>query len=190
MTQPLPIQMMNDFDPSSGDIFGHGDPANDKAKLVTQKTAEQIRQIIKAAESHPMDRVVARYIRNECVDPDLAVIHARELKRFLALCAIYRGPIGMRGPVDELWHTFLMFTEDYQSFCDRIAGTFIHHVPHDDETTQEDRRTGALRFNSAYLACFGCEPDASIWPKLSEGREGTCMNGCGSRCGGCNCSVA
>lgn len=30
---------------------------------------------------------------------------------------------------DDGWHEFLMFTRDYQQFCYRYFGTFIHHQP-------------------------------------------------------------
>jgi hypothetical protein len=31
--------------------------------------------------------------------------------------------------VDELWHEFILYTRDYQSFCRRAFGEFLHHQP-------------------------------------------------------------
>lgn len=31
--------------------------------------------------------------------------------------------------VDELWHEFILYTRDYQSFCRRAFGGFLHHTP-------------------------------------------------------------
>jgi hypothetical protein len=31
--------------------------------------------------------------------------------------------------VDELWHAFILYTREYQSFCRRAFGTFLHHAP-------------------------------------------------------------
>lgn len=31
--------------------------------------------------------------------------------------------------LDEMWHTFVLFTREYAGFCDRYFGRFIHHVP-------------------------------------------------------------
>lgn len=32
--------------------------------------------------------------------------------------------------IDNMWHTFLLFTRDYQKFCqDYLAGIFFHHDP-------------------------------------------------------------
>jgi hypothetical protein len=37
--------------------------------------------------------------------------------------------------VDEMWHTFMLFSEAYAEFCDVHFGWFIHHMP----TTQQER---------------------------------------------------
>jgi hypothetical protein len=31
--------------------------------------------------------------------------------------------------LDEMWHTFVLFTRDYVAFCDRYFGFYLHHVP-------------------------------------------------------------
>lgn len=31
--------------------------------------------------------------------------------------------------VDDLWHEFILFTRDYQKFCDKAFGQFLHHTP-------------------------------------------------------------
>lgn len=139
-------------------------PKGTDIKLVTPMTPEQVQQTIEAAERFPMERVVARYIMDKGVDHATAAIHERELKRFLALCAIYGGPIGMRGDVDDLWHTFLMFTQDYRRFCTEVAGDFIHHAPNDEDVSQDEVRSAALRFDAAYAAAFGAKPREDVWP--------------------------
>ncbi|MRD47312.1 hypothetical protein GHT07_08470 [Caenimonas koreensis DSM 17982] len=30
---------------------------------------------------------------------------------------------------DDLWHEFILYTRNYQQFCDRAFGTFMHHTP-------------------------------------------------------------
>jgi hypothetical protein len=69
-----------------------------------------------------------------------------ETKRWLWLCAraTVKRPspveltlIGMREMtvIDEMWHTFVLFTPIYEQFCQRYFGQFIHHMP----STQGDR---------------------------------------------------
>lgn len=31
--------------------------------------------------------------------------------------------------IDEMWHNFICFTKDYQVFCSKYFGVFIHHTP-------------------------------------------------------------
>ena len=31
--------------------------------------------------------------------------------------------------IDDMWHTFLLFTKDYAGFCQQYFGEFIHHLP-------------------------------------------------------------
>ena len=31
--------------------------------------------------------------------------------------------------VDNYWHEFILFTEDYHAFCDRYFGGYFHHLP-------------------------------------------------------------
>ncbi|SIN35295.1 Uncharacterized conserved protein [Mycobacteroides abscessus subsp. abscessus] len=31
-------------------------------------------------------------------------------------------------PVDQMWHSFILFTKDYADFCSKVGG-FIHHRP-------------------------------------------------------------
>lgn len=31
--------------------------------------------------------------------------------------------------VDELWHEFILYTRNYETFCQRAFGTFLHHTP-------------------------------------------------------------
>lgn len=35
--------------------------------------------------------------------------------------------------IDNMWHTFLLFTKDYQNFCTQYFSEYMHHVPNTDE---------------------------------------------------------
>lgn len=64
-----------------------------------------------------------------------------ETKRWLWLCAtsLYERASGQNPPellitgslywLDEMWHIFLQFTEEYDRFCREYLGTFLHHRP-------------------------------------------------------------
>ena len=53
-----------------------------------------------------------------------------ECKRFLYLATIAMNlDMAPTKPIDEYWHQFILFTEEYERFCDRFAGCFMHHRP-------------------------------------------------------------
>jgi hypothetical protein len=31
--------------------------------------------------------------------------------------------------IDQIWHIFLLYTKDYEDFCQKYFGQFIHHLP-------------------------------------------------------------
>ncbi len=35
--------------------------------------------------------------------------------------------------LDEMWHTFILFTRDYTDFCQNHFGAYLHHHPISDE---------------------------------------------------------
>ena len=60
----------------------------------------------------------------------------KELKRYFLMILLKEAndpPIGMYSKhVDDLWHSFILFTREYQHFCLSTAGYFIHHAPEMD----------------------------------------------------------
>ena len=132
--------------------------------------------------SFPMDHVIARYSRDHDVPLDLAREHEKELKRFFSLAALNPTfDYGMAGPVDALWHTFILFTREYAEFCESQIGRFLHHYPdriYTDEVQGANVTTNdTLEWYAAYLrdyvAVFGEKPPAHIWPDLSAFPAGT-----------------
>lgn len=31
--------------------------------------------------------------------------------------------------IDQMWHEFILFTEDYMAFCQKYFGEYMHHMP-------------------------------------------------------------
>jgi len=97
-------------------------------------------------------------------DRRLAVRLEREFKRFCALTLLDAGKAhAPPGAVDMYWHFFILHTESYIEFCERVWGDFKgapkvrHHYPSTDDT-----RLGMLRAYTAtralYVDVFG-EPE-------------------------------
>jgi hypothetical protein len=148
-------------------------------------------ETIARALAFPMDPIVARYMEEQRLPAEVAREHERELKRYLALCALDAdGAYGMNGPVDELWHAFITFTRDYARFCDEVAGRFIHHIPTPPDAGYEADGAASYQHTlDAYAATFGEEAPPEVWPRVGSGERpgSSCLHhaptGAGSACG-------
>jgi hypothetical protein len=60
-----------------------------------------------------------------------AALVSRGLRQFfIAYLMSGRRFVSMPSVVaDDLWHEFILYTRDYQRFCRRAFGTFLHHTP-------------------------------------------------------------
>ncbi len=102
-----------------------------------------------AAGSIPLRRVLA-YRNRDVVDAfrekyDVTHREARELfedtKKWLWLASQAQvDAIGPLRAIDEMWHTFVLFTPDYTRFCDTYFGRYIHHVPVPERELRARRR--------------------------------------------------
>jgi hypothetical protein len=46
--------------------------------------------------------------------------------------------------IDQMWHTFVLFTRDYAAFCEACCGRFVHHTPRSSASrTAADARLAA-----------------------------------------------
>lgn len=71
-----------------------------------------------------------RVAREENIPAQDAVRVVEQALAFLVACAL--NPEARLSPskqVDVGWHAFLAYTREYQDFCTRVAGRFIHHAP-------------------------------------------------------------
>jgi hypothetical protein len=46
---------------------------------------------------------------------------------------------------DDLWHEFILYTREYERFCQQAFGGFLHHTPAVVLTTQQRNNTGLRR---------------------------------------------
>ena len=52
-----------------------------------------------------------------------------DMKQFLYLCGTRPGICSPTDPIDAAWHEFILYTQDYTTFCEEMFGRYIHHVP-------------------------------------------------------------
>ena len=130
-------------------------------------------------------RKLKDYILNENnVDPNFLNIriinnvdaYLREIIRFLILKSLHRdfnalqlSPLSKE--IDDVWHCFLLHTQDYQSFVNKMTlqyckeSHFIHHNPMGAlETTQRQERLE--RTKMVYISRYNTLPSICLPPSI------------------------
>jgi hypothetical protein len=84
------------------------------------------------------------------------------LREYFQLCREARNRlVAMPSQVvDDAWHEFILFTRQYQQFCERGLGRFLHHTPAEAMRSPTDAQDGIKR--AWRLACRrdGIDPKA------------------------------
>lgn len=126
--------------------------------------------IIKEVMAYKMPDIIARCKKDfNYTDEDMQLLE-KELKRFFILCILgsnSKSGIDMYSKdVDNLWHTFILFTKEYADFCYQYHGKFLHHVPNlekDNSSVNIDSSQKNFQdFIDLYEAIFH-EEIHSIW---------------------------
>jgi hypothetical protein len=160
-------------------------------------------KMFKEAKKFNLSPVKERYGKEQELPNEVVDEHFDELLKYLCLCAVSGQGYGMRGPVDECWHTFIIFTKEYADFCDKVLGRFIHHAPNTNKTEKliysinasktsdanDQPIVGRIReayqkFLEDYKTTFKTAAPAYLWPipmKLEYGPGDDC------NCGDCLC---
>lgn len=66
--------------------------------------------------------------------------------------------------VDEAWHEFILFTRQYQHFCDQALGKFLHHTPAEAMASPTIAQEGIRR--AWRLACARAKIDPGAPSRL------------------------
>jgi hypothetical protein len=134
------------------------------------KTLESLSKLDKfQIPSGVVERLRQKKPFNDMTDGQLKEI-LDEFKKYIAILIInYRNgkKVEMVSElVDEVWHTFILFTNEYRKFCEAIIGEYIHHEPHVssygvDPLFSFKKKRGTEFFYEEYERCFGPLPD--VW---------------------------
>lgn len=187
IAMPLPLPVVSAEKAISGAI------ANGHAQVVPGYVDDAKRRA-EIADQFKLEPVLARYCKEEGLSMEIAQDHRHEMLRFLALCgtATQHGKFyGMTGAVDELWHTFVIFTREYAAFCDAVAGRFLHHVPEVEGQMSSNTFDHYLAFLADYEAVFNEPAPAAYWPRPDGDPESIACTGCSgcNSCTGHSCTV-
>ena len=88
-----------------------------------------------------------------------------EYKKFLYLSTVVDFKVTPSFPIDQAWHSHILFTRSYMNYCETYLGGYFHHGP-GDGTKGEDKRFSNQyeKTLEAYKKHFNAEPPKDIWP--------------------------
>ena len=127
-----------------GTYFVHAFYAQNSIEIDRDKVIEKVM-------AYQMPDIIERCKKDfDYTDEDMQILE-KEFKRFLILCILRPDSdpgVGMYSKdVDNLWHTFILFTKEYAAFCMRYNNSFIHHVPTlDKDRTPEKLKNSGKKF--------------------------------------------
>lgn len=133
----------------------------------------QLRTIPKSVNevmSFQHEKLLERFQNDTGASAEHASRCFKALKQFMVVCAVKPGYKVTSDPIDQMWHTFLLFTKDYREFCEQNLGLFINHEPF--ETPYPSAYLETRSFAKAY---FG-KLDETLW---SVDAKADCSSGCG-----------
>lgn len=105
-----------------------------------------------------LDKLVSDTLADSAEQAELLF---REVERYLLLCQSQPGLPMYSCRIDAVWHQFMLFTQDYQRFCDVHLGHFAHHEPERPGAEQSPAATSREAFLQLYQQHFG-EP-SPLW---------------------------
>jgi hypothetical protein len=101
------------------------------------------------ALSYQNEEIVASFRRTYDVSLEEAQQLFEDTKKWLWLCGT--RPRSMRltvfGPMkllDEMWHTFILFTREYTEYCMENFGFYVHHAPTTRAEADQYRQRAAV----------------------------------------------
>ena len=72
-------------------------------------------------------------------------------------------------PVDIVWQQHILFTREYEAFCQHQLGKFLHYTPNSSEQNGYDHKYSKLLIRYKYHA--KSEPPEEFWPQSAAQKQ-------------------
>ena len=106
-----------------------------------------------------------------------------EFLKFVYIQKMSNKPVAMMSKkVDEIWHQFILFTQEYYQFCNEFLGFFLHHKP--GTKSSPVSKNAEIRFFDLYKEYFGEVHKVWLSSSTCDG-AGTCADQSGGDCRSC-----
>lgn len=134
---------------------------------VHEKLFPLIEHLNQSLDANYVEQVRERVIREHQISLTEWENRWFEWQRYLILVAIFRNVPMYSREIDEIWHEMLMFTKDYDRFCEQFLKAPLHHTPKlpGSGFNQQEK----ARFDWYYATLFQPTPYSDqIWGSFFE----------------------
>jgi hypothetical protein len=129
-------------------------------------------------QEEALERVIWRLVDRDGYTEEMACKLREEFLRFASLTFITDGPISPSPSVDDFWHAFILHTKDYEEFCQKHFGHYLHHEPKDHRLPRDDRDPTPGIHTKALIEAAYPEYDRGIWATAAICSRSHCDKSC------------
>ncbi|MET7534409.1 glycine-rich domain-containing protein [Streptomyces goshikiensis] len=114
-----------------------------------------------AAVDHAAPYLIEKLLKERIVDETAeAELLFREVKRYFVMAHEHPERSWQMHSlrVDEVWHQFILFTTEYEDYCRRFFGRYVHHVPSNapvPDMAMRRPKASFREFRAQYERLFG-----------------------------------
>jgi hypothetical protein len=106
-----------------------GDDTTDGRTILKKAKRRTAQTPLNRTMSYKFQPLINRLVEKKGLEKADAEALYNDMLRFLYLCGTTAKTLAPSERIDLAWHEFLLFTREYQNFCRRMFGFFIHHNP-------------------------------------------------------------
>ena len=130
-----------------------------EALCFDDKTGLSLKVILKFILDYDFSEILKRLVKVENWNKSSALIAIEQYKHFIFLKRKYphHEPLPAPTDLDQVWHAHILFTKNYEQFCIKVFGKFLHHNPvnENDPEMQNVMRKGFIRLQALHKREFG-----------------------------------
>lgn len=154
-------------------FIGAGGAESVSKQIVTEKVPiKSINRHLACLKREFPEAVMRRHIKDYKISEEEATRLRDEWIKYAVLVHTGNQLDMFSTGVDRIWHTFLLFNQDYERYCFRLDihrrnRGILYHIP--DEATYSGRKCKLfprIAFIKAYNDMYGCKPDKVVWDAL------------------------
>jgi hypothetical protein len=140
--------------------------AQPKELFTSQTFSAEEKRRIDLIQTHDLSLIREKMLKDNALPASIVDEAILEYRKYMTLLRLGFQKLAMCSrEVDEVWHTHILFTQNYATFCDHVFDGFVHHDPVTSPIPVNELSDTTEAFLGAYRKVFG-EP-SQLWGSCS-----------------------